>query len=231
MQIQLVVFDLAGTTVKDNFDVPRILQKALLDKGGVVISLQQATDLMGIPKPVAIKKLLTDGGLLSFTDELVEKIHRYFVDGIIEFYRNDSSVGEKQGVSETFKTLKQAGVKVAVDTGFDREITDQLLERLGWVNKNLIDTSVTSDEVANGRPAPDMIFEAMKRTGVTDVKSVVKVGDTASDMQEGTRAGCLFVVGVTTGAYTLEQLKKEPHTHLIEQIPDLLAIIGSEVHH
>ncbi|MCW5912323.1 MAG: HAD hydrolase-like protein [Cyclobacteriaceae bacterium] len=226
MQTQLVVFDLAGTTVRDNFDVPRVLQKALIDKGGVNISLQQATDLMGIPKPVAIKKLLADGGRASFTDEFVEEIHRYFVDSMIDFYRYDSSVGEKQGVSETFALLKQAGIKVAVDTGFDREITDELLKRLGWIEKGLLDTSVTSDEVENGRPAPDMIFEAMKRTGITDIKHVVKVGDTASDMQEGTRAGCQHVIGITTGAYTPEQLKMEPHTHLAENVDEVLTIIG-----
>jgi len=226
MQTQLVVFDLAGTTVKDNFDVPRVLQKALTEKGGVSTSLQQATDLMGIPKPVAIKKLLTDGGVTSFTDDFVEEIHRYFVDTMIDFYQHDASVGEKQGVSETFAALKQAGIKVAVDTGFDREITDELLKRLGWVENGLIDTSVTSDEVLQGRPAPDMIFEAMKRTGVTDIKSVIKVGDTASDMQEGTRAGCQYVIGITTGAYTPEQLKKEPHTHLAENVAEVLSIIG-----
>ncbi len=226
MNIQLVVFDLAGTTVKDNFDVPLVLQTSLLHKGGVHISLQQATDLMGIPKPIAIKKLLVDGGVTSFADELVETIHRYFVDTMIDFYRHDSSVGEKQGVSETFVALKQAGVKVAVDTGFDREITDELLKRLGWQEKGLLDASITSDEVENGRPAPDMIYEAMKRTGVTDVKSVIKVGDTASDMQEGTHAGCQYVIGITTGAYTPEQLKKEPHTHLAENVAEVLSIIG-----
>lgn len=226
MQTQLVVLDLAGTTVKDNLDVPRILQKALVVKGNVNTSLQQATDLMGIPKPVAIKKLLIDGGLTSFTDEFVEEIHRYFVDTMIDFYRHDSSVGEKQGVSETFAALKRAGIKVAVDTGFDREITDELLKRLGWLEKGLVDTSVTSDEVLHGRPAPDMIFEAMKRTGTKDVKTVVKVGDTASDMQEGTNAGCLYVVGITTGAYTPEQLKNEPHTHLAENVAEVLDIIG-----
>ncbi|MBX2898503.1 MAG: HAD hydrolase-like protein [Cyclobacteriaceae bacterium] len=226
MKIKLVVFDLAGTTVKDNFDVPRVLQKALYDKGGVDVPLQHATDLMGIPKPIAIKKLLQDGGLTSFTEDFVEVIHRYFVDSMIDFYRFDLSVGEKPGVSKAFAALRQAGIKVAVDTGFDREITDVLLERLGWIENRLIDASITSDEVENGRPHPDMIFEAMRRTAVTDIHAVAKVGDTASDMQEGTSAGCLYVIGITTGAYTVEQLLAEPHTHLAATMEEVLAILG-----
>ena len=41
MSPELIVFDLAGTTVKDNHDVHRALQKALA-KYGVAISLEDA---------------------------------------------------------------------------------------------------------------------------------------------------------------------------------------------
>ncbi len=76
-----------------------------------------------------------------------------------------------------------------------------LLGRLGW-DGCVIDASVTSDEVPQGRPHPDLILEAMKRTGVEDVASVMKVGDTPSDLLEGTAAGCGMVVGVVPAAPT-----------------------------
>jgi phosphonatase-like hydrolase len=221
---ELIVFDLAGTTVKDNQDVHRVLQSAL-KQNGVMITLEEANVIMGTPKPVAIRKLLEDKQYPSIKDQFIEQIHNDFVREMISFYKTDVTVGEKEGVRKTFATLKRAGIKIAVDTGFDRQITDALLKRLGWVELNLIDTSVTSDEVENGRPYPDLIFEAMKRTGVKDVSRVAKVGDTASDMNEGTRAGCPWVVGVTTGSYSRENLQKEPHTHLIEQLPELLSIL------
>jgi phosphonatase-like hydrolase len=116
-------------------------------------------------------------------------------------------------------------MKIAIDTGFDRRIADTILNRFGWREKGLIDVSVTSDEVANGRPYPDMIFRAMELTGVDSPEQVLKVGDTASDLQQGTVAGCKYVVGVTTGAYTREALQKEPHTHIINQLSDLLPIL------
>jgi len=122
--------------------------------------------------------------------------------------------------------LKANGIKVVVDTGFDRQIVTPLLKRLGWKENNLIDDSVTSDEVKQGRPFPDLIFEAMKRTGVRDVARVAKVGDTASDLHEGTSAGCRYVLGITTGAFSRAELAKEPHTHLIESISELLLILG-----
>lgn len=221
---ELIVFDLAGTTVKDNQDVHRVLQAAL-KRNGVMITLEEANVIMGTPKPVAIRTLLEDKSYPRITDQFIEEVHTDFVKEMIAFYETDPSVSEKEGVSKTFASLKRAGIKIAVDTGFDRQITNALLKRMGWVEMNLLDASVTSDEVENGRPYPDLIFEAMKRTGVKEVSRVAKVGDTASDMNEGTRAGCTWVVGVTTGSYSRENLQQEPHTHLIEQLPELLSIL------
>ncbi|HEY9046897.1 MAG TPA: phosphonatase-like hydrolase [Ohtaekwangia sp.] len=228
MAIELVVFDLAGTTVKDNKDVHRVLQLALA-KHNVNISIEDANAVMGIPKPVAIRELLEKrySGTRAIDEAWIDEIHKAFVHTMIDFYRTDASVGEKTGVSETFRKLKDSKLHVVVDTGFDRQITDPLLDRLGWKKANLIDASVTSDEVKRGRPYPDMIFRAMELTGVKDVKRVAKVGDTTSDLQEGNAAGCALVIGVTTGAFSKEELAKEKHTHLIANLHEVIEIIAS----
>lgn len=225
--IELVVFDLAGTTVKDNKDVHRVLQQALASFD-VTISIEDANVVMGIPKPIAIRALLEKRyhGSIAITSGWIQEIHHVFVERMITFYKTDLGVGEKDGVSDTFRKLKENKLKVVVDTGFDRQIVDPLLARLGWVEKNLIDASVTSDEVANGRPHPDLIFKAMELTGVKDVSRVAKVGDTASDLQEGTSAGCGLVIGITTGAFSESELMKEKHTHLIKDVPSLLEILA-----
>jgi phosphonatase-like hydrolase len=226
MKYQLVVFDLAGTTVKDNRDVHRVLQAAM-HKHDIEITLEDANDVMGIPKPVAIEELIDKRywGKRVVSEDWIESIHQDFILEMIHFYETDASVGEKEGVSETFKKLKEKGIKIAVDTGFDRGITNALLSRLGWLKNNLVDCSVTSDEVANGRPYPDMIYEAMRRTAISNSLHVVKVGDTVSDILEGRAAGCGLVIGVTSGAFSGDVLQhKNPH-HLIEQIPELLALM------
>jgi len=228
MAVKLVVFDLAGTTVHDDHDVPRILQKSL-EQYEVSITLDEAAAVMGIPKPTAIRQLIQKKGLKK-DDETMDHIHRLFIEEMIRFYQHDASVREKDGVSNAFRQLKSAGVKIAVDTGFDRETTDPLLERMGWLKNGLIDLSVTSDEVPKGRPFPDMIFKAMGVLRVADVQQVAKVGDTASDMQQGTAAGCRWVIGVTTGAYTKEQLAREPHTHLVSHIEEILPILNVGQH-
>lgn len=224
--IELIVFDLAGTTVKENFDVQRTLKKSFA-KVGLEVTIEQASLVMGIPKPVAIRQLLEVMNYNVISDDLIRSIHADFVEDMILFYENDQTVEENEGVSETFRHLKAAGIKVFVDTGFDRPIVDALLHRMAWKENMLIDGSVTSDEVVHGRPHPDLIFRAMELAGVSDVRRVAKVGDTASDLGEGNAAGCGLVIGITTGAFTREQLLATPHTHLISQIPEVLAIINS----
>jgi phosphoglycolate phosphatase-like HAD superfamily hydrolase len=68
----------------------------------------------------------------------------------------------------------------------------------------------------------------MKLAGVTFAEHVAKVGDTPSDMQQGSSAGCGWVIGITTGAFSERQLYTEPHTHLIKEIPEVLTILGVE---
>ena len=229
MNPELIVFDLAGTTVKDNHDVHRALQKAL-EKFGISISIADANTVMGLPKPVAIRSLLNSHGQQhEITEDLVQEIHKIFVDEMIHFYQEDPSVAEKEGVTETFRRLKESKLKVAIDTGFDRQITDSILRRLGWEDQHLIDASVTSDEVERGRPYPDLIFKAMELTHVKDSKCVAKVGDTKSDLLEGNSAGCGWVIGVTTGAYSRTELEKEKHTHLIENVHEVLDIFSLNV--
>ncbi len=220
---ELVVFDMAGTTVHDGDAVHRCLAEALA-AAGINTTRSQINTVMGLPKPRAIEIVLQEQGHVDLAT--VDKIHADFVERMLKFYREDESVVEIAGATNVFTALRASGVKVALDTGFSRDIADAILERLGWNNPGLLDTTVTSDEVENGRPYPDMIFEAMERTGVNSTQSVMKVGDTPSDLNEGTSARCGWVIGVTGGSHTREELEACPFTHLIHTVAELPALLG-----
>lgn len=223
MDVRLVVFDIAGTTVEDPDGVGGCL-KAALDAAGVPWDAEAVNAIMGIPKPVAIRVLMEQAGQ-SVEPERVEAIHRDFQSRMIAYYQESPLVRETPGASDTFRVLRENGVKVALDTGFDRTIVDVLLTRLGW-DAELVDATVTSDEVAHGRPHPDLVYRAMDLAGVSDPKRVAKVGDTPSDLQEGSAAGCGLVVGVTSGTHRAAQLEPHPHTHLVESVRDVPALLG-----
>lgn len=229
MEIKLVVFDMAGTTVEDNQNVAEALQAALREFN-YETSLDNINMVMGYAKPVAIRQLLEHyaGSVVAADDELVNRIHECFVEKIITYYRETEGIRGKEGAEKVFRKLRNMGIKVALDTGFSRQIADTIFARLGWEPNVHFDLSVTSDEVDNGRPYPDMIFRAMELLDIDSIDAVAKVGDTHSDLQEGNAAGCRYVIGITTGAYTREELSKEPHTHLIEKLEEILDIVGQK---
>jgi phosphonatase-like hydrolase len=149
--------------------------------------------------------------------------HEEFQSEILAAYRR--ACPPVDGAVEAFKFLHENGIKVAVDTGFDLAIMRTVLDSLGWVRDGLVDVAVSAEEVPSGRPAPYMIFTAMMRLGMRDVRKVVKVGDTPADLQEGMNAGCGGVVGVLSGASDAPTIGKHYHTHLIPSVKDFPALV------
>lgn len=121
-----------------------------------------------------------------------------------EAYARDG-VETVPGSEDAFRRLRAQGIKVALTTGFDREIVGILLAAVGWGDQ-LVDAVVCSDDVPLGRPAPYLVFRAMEATGVTDVRQVVVVGDTVNDLLAGANAGTRGVVGVLTGSQGIQKL-------------------------
>lgn len=225
MDIRLAVFDLAGTTVNDPDGVNSCL-RASLKHVGVEVDRAAINAVMGLPKPIAIRQLIEAVPVRSALLQRVDEIHEDFVRRMVHFYETDPSVYEIAGTSEVFADLNRAGIQVAVNTGFFRNVTQVLLDRLGWQKKGLIQASVTSDEVPRGRPYSDMIRFLMQQLGIADARRVAKIGDTPSDLEEGTNAGCGLVIGVTEGSHTREQLRAYPHTHLFRTVADLPEVLG-----
>jgi phosphonatase-like hydrolase len=224
MPIRLTVFDVAGTTVLDDDAVIDAMIVALASDD-VQVPRDSVKAAMGMPKPAAIRQLLrpTDAASVQTIDARVARIHRTFVHVVKERYRRDASVREADGTTAVFRALRDAGIRVALDTGFSRDVLDVLLARLGW-DDAIVDCTVSSDEVANGRPRPDLIFRAMQLTGVASAADVAKVGDTPVDILEGQAAKCGLVVGVTYGTHSRAELERFG-VPLIDRLEDLLPLV------
>lgn len=225
--IKLAVFDIAGTTIKDNSNVAGSFQHAFLNHGFENVTLAEANEKMGYPKPLAIQAILSNhiSDKASITADLIDAIHEDFVQNMIDYYRHAPGIVPMDDAEETFNSLRGKGIKIGLDTGFSRDITDVILERVGWLNSPMVDISVCSDEVVKGRPYPDMIRVMMDRFGITDPKEVIKIGDTEVDVNEGHNASCLMSIAVTTGAFSEEELLKHHPTHIVNSLTEILDLI------
>jgi len=225
--IELVVFDIAGTTVRDNGNVA----KAFLDACktfGYTIEKEEVQHVMGFRKIDAIRMLLDKFYPdLDNKDEQIEKIHEAFTRNMINFYESDAVLQPLPFAEDIFIWLKKKGVKLALNTGFTKPITDTILKRLEWKSGSTIDYVISSDETPHGRPYPDMINAIMQKLDISDPAAVAKVGDTEVDVEEGRHAQCGLVISVTTGAYSRKKLEQYHPDYIIDSLSELPTIIES----
>lgn len=218
--IQLVVFDVAGTTVDDSGGaVLRCLVEAARAYN-LAGSDEELNALMGMNKREVFELLAARR--YPADREAAQRVSSEALAAFIEAMRSsyERSLRPLPGVEDTFAFLRERGVKIATDTGFDATINTMVMERLNWPGR-LTDLSVCSSDVPLGRPAPYMIFYAMQHLGIFDVRRVMKIGDSPADMEEGYNAGCGEVIGVLSGAHTVATLGPTRHTRLLNSVADL----------
>ena len=102
-----------------------------------------------------------------------------------------------------FTTLRARSLRLAVATADDRAPTQTTLAAFGIAD--LIETMVCADDGILLKPAPDMILAICQRLRIAPAHTLM-VGDTVADLHMGRAAGAGRVVGVLTGANTLEDL-------------------------
>ncbi len=228
--IQLVVFDIAGTTVKDHGEIVLAFQSALHEHG-YKIPAEKVSLLMGYKKPEAIRLMLEEyeEDKAMITAEYVNTIHARFIKLMIDYYETTHILEPLPHAEEMFAWLKERGIKIGLDTGFSSDITNVIIKRLGWLKDGRVDAVVSSNEVPAGRPQPYMIKKIMQACGVTDVTKVIKIGDTEVDVNEGKNAGCLLSIAVTTGAFTREQLEPHEPSFIIDSLEELLPILQNHI--
>lgn len=218
--IELVVFDLGGTTIEDKGQVPEAFT-TVLRAYGIEVTDEALRTVRGASKREAIRQFV-ERQFPGEDSEIATRTERIFTDfrkHLVMKYTDDG-VSAIPGAVDTFVWLHNHGLKVALNTGFDRTITELILRAVEW-EKDTVDAVICGDDVPQGRPAPYLIFRAMETTGVISVHRVVNVGDTVLDLQTGWNAGVRWNIGVLSGAHTKEQLEKAQHTHLLSSVAEL----------
>jgi phosphonatase-like hydrolase len=226
MSIELVVFDIAGTTVADEGNINDFFKKAFSNAGMPGVAAADIESVRGYRKKDAIEIIVEKYHPQSKNDDnFIENIHQDFTNQVVAYYETCEGLSPLPFAEKVFHELQDNKIKVALNTGFTRVIAAPILKRLGWDTATFIDAVICSDEVPEGRPHPYMIQQLMQKLHINYPENVAKVGDTEVDIKEGQNAGCGIVVAVTTGVYTKEQLIKYHPDHIIDSLELLPSLI------
>jgi phosphoglycolate phosphatase len=221
--IKLCVFDVAGTTARDDGLVLRAFHAAVSSVG-----IHTGTDAFAkmtdyVNATMGQRKIDVFKALFPGDSARAEQAHARFVAAYNELV-GQGLLEAFDGVLALFDGLAQRGIGVAITTGFPREILDRVLVALGW--QGHVDVAVAASEVPCGRPAPDMVLRCLalynaQRGACVVPEEVCLVGDTPSDMQSGLAAGAGRVVGVTTGIFAADALYAAGATHVLPAVAAL----------
>ncbi len=221
-EITVACLDMAGTTVADDGSVMAAFAAAAAEFGlvpgapGYDEAIAFVRDTMGQSKIEVFRRLLG-------SDDRARQGNRVFEQSYAEAVRK-GLVAPLPGALETITALRAAGIKVCLATGFAPTTRDAVIDALGW--RPLIDLALSPADVGRGRPWPDLPLTALIRLGGGAVTELAVVGDTASDVESGLRAGAGLVAAVTTGTGSRESLAAAGAPHLLDSIGDLIQLIG-----
>lgn len=195
--LELVVLDMAGTTVRDDGVVEQAFQRAA-ERTGVAERMPWDEALDYVRVTMGQSKIDVFTHLAGGDREAAARATAAFEDAYAEIVA-EQGVSEIPGAADAIQGLKDAGLAVVLTTGFAPVTRDALIAGLGW--EELIDLALSPVDAGRGRPAPDLVLTALLRTQTSSVAAVAVAGDTISDIESGRRAGAGFVAGVLTGAH------------------------------
>jgi len=209
-----VLFDLDGTIIDTN---ELIIQSFLHTFAGLT------------PEPLTRDHIIPNMGR-SLVDQMEFFSGRDKVDDLILKYRtyniekHDELVTEFPGVRETLGKLHAAGIKMGIVTSKVRITSEMGLKLCGLYD--FFDTIVTVEDVAKPKPDPEGIRKALRELG-SAADGALMVGDSHYDIEAAQNAG-IPVAAVAWSLKGLEYLNRYSPTYIIDDIRELLPIVGVE---
>ncbi|QTI70805.1 phosphonatase-like hydrolase [Gordonia polyisoprenivorans] len=219
---ELIIFDMAGTTVSDEGLVIASFRAADEHAGLSRTDADRAAMLDYVSETMGQSKITVFRHLANGNEEQAQSANKEFE----RTYAQLVGVGRcspMPGAEELFSHCREIGVKIALTTGFAQQTQEAILEALGW--SDIADVVLCPGEELRGRPHPDMPLAALITTRTSAVEAMIVVGDTASDVTTGLRAGAGLVVGVLSGAHDVEALRAAGAHEVVDSVADLRGLI------
>ncbi len=218
MKYKAVLFDLIGTTVKE--EVPDTIGSCFeqaFAEHGLILDKPLLNLHRGLSKPDMIRAAFQAQGM---SINLLEPVYASFRKN---FQERISSFSEFSGAQETFAWLKSYGIQVGIGTALDTDLLEMIMQQLDWKREAFDFIGVTAPG-ERPRPYPDMIWRMVKQFNLSSAATVLKVGDTIADIQEGKNAGAVTAAFVS-GTQPIELLLAENPDFVVRALPEIKRIV------
>jgi len=203
--LKAVILDWAGTTVDYGSLAPVAAFREVFKLRGVEITAEQARRPMGLAKKDHIRALAANEDVaqlwqLAHDRPSNETDVATMFDDFLPLQRA-CVVDHAELIPGTLGAVadfRDRQLKIGSTTGYHSKIMEVLVpvaRALGYEP----DVYVCSDQVPAGRPYPWMCFQNAVEFGIYPMESMVKIGDTVPDVEEGLNAGMWTIAVAKSG--------------------------------
>jgi phosphonoacetaldehyde hydrolase len=200
--LKAAIFDWAGTTIDYGCCAPAGTFQDLFRRNGIEATIAQAREPMGMHKRDHIATMLAMPEIARqweaehgspHTDEDVIRLFEAFIPLQLKALPNFLDI--IPGIVNTVDTMRARGMKIGATTGYNEEMMG-LCQEAATKEGYVPDVSIAVTQVPAGRPAPWMAVKAAMELQVFPWESIVKIGDTVTDVLEGLNAG-MWTIALT----------------------------------
>jgi HAD superfamily hydrolase (TIGR01509 family) len=186
---EAVVFDLDGVLLQSEEVWDAVRERYVREAGGRYDDEVQRA-MMGMSAPEWSRYLHEEAGVW----EDPEDINRDVVERMLEAYRRELPLlpGAVEAVRRTAESFP-----LALASSSNREVFEAVLDLAGIAD--CFSATVSSEEVARGKPAPDVYLEAARRLGV-EPERCAAVEDSHAGIRSAKSAG-MRVVAIPNASY------------------------------
>ncbi|MDP4086723.1 MAG: beta-phosphoglucomutase [Bacillota bacterium] len=190
--LKAVIFDLDGV-ITDTAEMHYLAWKELAKGIGIDFNREFNEELKGISRMESLEKILVHGGVANQFSEadklgLAKSKNDHYLQLLTQMKPEDIFPGIKEFLDE----LKANDIKIGLASASKN--APAILESLQITY--YFETIVDPEEIAKGKPAPDIFLRAAEKLGITP-EECIGIEDSTAGIQSIKDAG-MFAVGVGT---------------------------------
>jgi HAD superfamily hydrolase (TIGR01509 family) len=191
------IFDVDGTLL-DSVDLHALAWHEAMVRFGHDVSFEQTRSQIGKGGDKLIPVFLSEDERRDHGKELDAWRSEHFKAKYLSLIRPFSAV------PDLLQRCQDAGLRIAIASSAKKDELEKYLAIAGV--RRMIDETVSSEDVEQSKPAPDIFAAVLKKLAIQG-RDAVAIGDTPYDAEAAGKAG-VRTIGVLCGGFTEGELRK-----------------------
>ena len=220
-----LLFDLDGTLIDSLDDLVSAINRTMEQNGFAPLSRDAVSRFIGKGSRILVEKALRSVLGQTPPKEITDSIHRQYLTNMLLTQGRYTRCFD--GLHESLTQFQNLGFSLALVTNKPRANTLQLLKQLEL--EKFFPVVVAGDDTPHPKPAPDILFSAMRQLGV-ESKDCIMIGDSMNDAQAALEAGSpcfLLQTGYNEGINIADWAKiHAPESLVFANIKDIVSYLS-----